>query len=57
MKTNETLLRKKNLFCFWTDIKNNLIQYRILKFYVRHGLVVEKTHEIISFEQQAWLKH
>ena len=28
----------------------------MLKFYVRHGMVVEKIHEIISFEQNKWLE-
>ena len=28
----------------------------MLKFYVRHGMVVDKTHEIISFKQSKWLE-
>ena len=28
----------------------------MLKFYVRHGMVVEKIHEIISFKQSKWLE-
>ena len=28
----------------------------MLKFYIRHGMVVEKIHEIISFEQSKWLE-
>ena len=28
----------------------------MLKFYVRHGMVVEKIHEIISFTQNKWLE-
>ena len=28
-----------------------LIQYRILNFYVRHEMLVEKTHEKSSFKQ------
>ena len=28
----------------------------MLKFYVRHGLIVEKIHEIISFKQSKWLE-
>ena len=27
----------------------------MLNFYVRHGMVVEKIHEIISFKQSKWL--
>ena len=30
--------------------------YRILKFYVRHGLVISKVHRIIKFEQSPWMK-
>ena len=33
-----------------------LVHYRMLKFYVRHGMVVDKSHEIISFEQSKWLE-
>ena len=28
----------------------------MLKFYVRHGMVVDKIHEIISFKQSNWLE-
>ena len=28
----------------------------MLEFYVRHGMVVEKIHEIISFKQSKWLE-
>ena len=28
----------------------------MLKIYVRHGMVVEKVHEIISFKQSRWLE-
>ena len=28
----------------------------MLKFYVTHGMVVEKIHEIISFKQSKWLE-
>ena len=48
--------KSKKLICDWTDKKKYLIQYRILKFYVRHGMVVEKIHEIISFKQSKWLE-
>ena len=46
----------KKLICDWTDKKKNLIHYRMLKIYVRHGMVVEKVHEIISFKQSKWLE-
>ena len=28
----------------------------MVKFYVRHGMIVEKIHEIISFKQSKWLE-
>ena len=46
----------KKLISDWTDKKKYLIHYRMLKFYVRHGMIVEKIHEIISFKQSKWLE-
>ena len=40
----------------WTDKKNYLIHYRMLKVFVRHGMIVDKIHEIISFKQSKWLE-
>ena len=48
--------KSKKLICDWTDKKKYLIHYRMLKFYVRHGMVVEKIHEITSFKQSKWLE-
>ena len=48
--------KSKKLICDWTDKKKYLIHYRMLKFYVRHGMVVDKIHEIISFKQSKWLE-
>ena len=48
--------KSKKLICDWTDKRKYLIHYRMLKFYVRHGMVVEKFHEIISFKQSKWLE-
>ena len=28
----------------------------MLKFYIRHGMVIDKVHEIISFKQSKWLE-
>ena len=52
----ENYAKSKKLICDWTDKKKYLIHYRMLKFYVRHGMVVEKVHEIISFKQSKWLE-
>ena len=48
--------KSKKLICDWTDKKKYLIHYRMLKFYVKHGMMVEKIHEIISFKQSKWLE-
>ena len=47
--------KSKKLTCDWTDKKNYSVHYRMLKFYVSHGMVVDKIHEIISFKQSKWL--
>ena len=52
----ENYTESKKLICDWSDKKKCLIHYRMLKFYVRHGMIVEKIHEIISFKQSRWLE-
>ena len=44
-KLIETLFDKKNYVC----------HYENLKFYVKHGLVVEKLHRVCEFNQSKWL--
>ena len=46
----------KKRLCDWSDKKNYLIQNGMLKTYVRHGMVVDNVHEIISFKQSKWLE-
>ena len=36
----KTFTKAKKIIFDWTDKKNYLIHYRILKFYVRHGMIV-----------------
>ena len=48
--------KSKKLICDWTDKKKYLIHYRMLKFYVRHGMVVDKIHEILSLKKSKWLE-
>ena len=55
IKSN-TYTQTKKLVCDSIDEKNYLIQYRLLKCFFRHGLVVDKVHEIISFRQSNWLE-
>ena len=52
----DTYIQTKKLICDWSDKKNYLVHYRILKFYVRHGMIVKKVHNIISFKQSKWLE-
>ena len=52
----ENYTKSKKLICDWSDKKKYLIHYRMLKFYARHGKIVEKIHEIISFKQSKWLE-
>ena len=48
--------QNENLICDWSDKKNSLIHYSMLKFYVRHGMIVDKVFNIISFRQIRWLE-
>ena len=49
-------IQNKKLICDWTDKKRYVTQYRIIKFYVKHGMIVDKFHGIISFKQSMWLE-
>ena len=52
----DTYIQTSKLICDFSDKKNYLIHYRMLKFYIRHGMIVDKVHEIISFKQSKWLE-
>ena len=52
----DTYVQSSKLICDWSDKKNYLIHYRTLKFYVGHGIIVDKVHEITSFKQSRWLE-
>ena len=52
----DTYVQSSKLICDWSDKKNYLVHYRMLKFYVRHGMIVDKIHDIISFRQSRWLE-
>ena len=51
----ENYTKAKKLICDWSNKKNYLIHHRMLKFYVRHGIIVDKIHEKFSFKQSKWL--
>ena len=52
-----TYRQTKKIICDWNDKKNYLTHYRMLKFYVRHEMVLDNVHEIISFRQNIWLEN
>ena len=49
-------IQSSKLICDWSDKKNYLIHYRMLKFFIRHGMIIDKIHNIISFRQNRWLE-
>ena len=46
-----TYTQTKKLICDWSDKENYLVHYRMLKFCVRHGMIVDKVHSVISIEE------
>ena len=52
----DNYIQTKKLICDWSDKKNYLVDYRMLKFYIIHGMIVERVHNIISFRQSRWLE-
>ena len=44
------------LICDWSDKKNYLIHYGMLKFYSIHGMIIDKVQDKISFRQSRWLE-
>ena len=52
----DVYIQTKKLICDFSNKKNYLIHYRMLKFYIRHGMLVDKIHNIISFKQSRWLE-
>ena len=52
----DTYSQTKKIICDWSDKKNYLVHYRIMKFYVRHGMAVEKFRIVISSHKCKWLE-
>ena len=52
----DTYTQNKKLISHCSDKKNYLVHYRMLKFYVSHGMIVEKVQDVISFKQNRWLE-
>ena len=41
----DTYTQIKKIICDWTDKKKYLLHYRMLKFFVKYGMLVEKFHD------------
>ncbi|WP_375671664.1 hypothetical protein, partial [Bartonella sp. CL27QHWL] len=37
------------------DKTNYIVHYRMLQFYLKHGMVLKRVHSVISFKQSKWL--
>ena len=46
----------KILICDWVDKRKYLIQYRMLKFYIKHVMKIKEVNRVISFKQSKWLE-
>ena len=46
----------KKLCLTLKDKKRYVCHYRNLKFYLKHGMKLKKIHQILQFDQSAWLK-
>ena len=53
---SDTYIQTKKIIFDWCDKKNYLLHYKMLKFYIKHGMIVDKVHAIISFRQSRWLE-
>ena len=54
IKSKNYISHNKSIFD-WTDRNKYLVHYKLLKIYVRHGMLMDKVHEKISFKQSKWL--
>ena len=52
----DTYTQSKKLICDGFDKENYLIHYRMLNFFIRHGMIIDEVDEIISFKQSNWLE-
>ena len=52
----DSYIQSGKLICDWSDKRNYLVHYRMLKFYIRHGMIIVRVHTVISFKQSKWLE-
>ena len=53
----DTYTQTRKMMCYCSDKKNYLVHYRMLHFYVRHGMIVDKVHTVILFKHSKWLEN
>ena len=46
-----------SLYAIWMVKKNYVLHIRSLKQALIYGLILQKVHRLIQFNQEAWLKH
>ena len=44
------------LICNLSDKNNYIVDIKLLKQALNHGLILKKVHRVISFNQKAWMK-
>jgi hypothetical protein len=47
-KVEKLILTQKNKY-------NYIVHYRMLKFYLKQGMILKKVHKIIEFKQSKWV--
>ena len=53
---SKTFTQCDKLIRDWADKEKCLLHSRTLNFYVKHGILVEKVHDVSSFRARKWLK-
>uniref|UniRef100_UPI003D0B846D hypothetical protein n=1 Tax=Sulfurimonas sp. TaxID=2022749 RepID=UPI003D0B846D len=52
----EALKPTEKLILTQYDKKEYIVHYRMLKFYLKQGMILEKIYQVIRFKQSKWLK-
>ena len=52
----KTYTQSNKLICGWSDEEKYLMHYRILKIYIRHGMIVDNIYEKNKLKQYKWLE-
>ena len=54
--TEESYIGTEKLIPNLKDKLNYVVHYRNLKFYADQGMIIQKIHRVLTFEQEPWLK-